>query len=87
MRPMSSIRITAHHVDAAPAPGREIVEVLADGVRRWQVEEMSCDDHPGALARLCLVFTSDMMMRRVYDYPADWRSLTNAELLALSWRR
>lgn len=32
-----------------------------------------------------LVFESDNAVRRVRDFPSDWRSLTNEELFALSW--
>lgn len=32
-----------------------------------------------------LVFESDNFIRRVRDFPADWRKLSDDELLALSW--
>jgi hypothetical protein len=32
-----------------------------------------------------LVFESDQVVRRVRDYPANWRSLSDEELFALSW--
>ena len=32
-----------------------------------------------------LVFESDTAVRRVRGYPADWRSLGDDELFALSW--
>jgi hypothetical protein len=32
-----------------------------------------------------LVFESDGVIRRVRNYPGDWRSLSPRELLALSW--
>jgi len=32
-----------------------------------------------------LIFESDVSMRRVRNYPADWRTLSDAELTALSW--
>jgi hypothetical protein len=54
---------------------------------RWQVDEVASADHPGAKQPRCLVFTSDTTMRRVYDYPADWRTLSESELFAVSWRR
>ena len=37
-------------------------------------------------ATASLVFESDAMMRRIRNYPADWRQLDDAELFALSWR-
>lgn len=33
-----------------------------------------------------LVFESDQVVRRVRDYPANWRDLSDDDLLALSWR-
>ncbi|MDB4874875.1 MAG: hypothetical protein JWM41_1321 [Gemmatimonadetes bacterium] len=32
-----------------------------------------------------LVFESDDVMRRVRDFPHDWRTLDDDRLLALSW--
>jgi hypothetical protein len=32
-----------------------------------------------------LVFESDNAVRRVRDFPSDWRALTDEELFALSW--
>ena len=71
-----------------PAITRDFLEVRADRAAiRWHVEEMTCEDHPGAVRPRCLVFMAALKMRRVYDYPADWRSLSDAALSALSWGR
>jgi len=32
------------------------------------------------------VFESDQVVRRVRDYPANWRDLSDDDLLALSWQ-
>ena len=32
-----------------------------------------------------LIFEHPASVRRVRNYPADWRTLTDAELVALSW--
>jgi hypothetical protein len=32
-----------------------------------------------------LVFESDGVVRRVRDFPADWRALSDADLWMLSW--
>ena len=66
---------------------RELEEHGPSGPIRWHVVEVATDDHLGALQPRCLVFTSHMKMRRVYDYPGHWRSLSDAELFALSWQR
>jgi hypothetical protein len=33
-----------------------------------------------------LLFDSDAVMRRVRDYPANWRELSDDDLYAISWR-
>ena len=32
-----------------------------------------------------LIFESDSTVRRVRNYPADWRALSDDQLIALSW--
>ena len=32
-----------------------------------------------------LIFESDMAVRRVRNYPANWRQLSDQDLLSLSW--
>jgi hypothetical protein len=59
----------------------------ADG-EWWSVQEVetSAYDRRGARS---LVFTNDveMVMRRVREYPANWASLSDADLSALSRHR
>jgi hypothetical protein len=33
-----------------------------------------------------LIFSSELAVRRVRDYPSDWYTLSEAALVALSWR-
>ena len=33
-----------------------------------------------------LIFSSELVVRRVRDYPSDWYTLTESALVALSWR-
>lgn len=58
----------------------------ADG-RRWTVRELSVGGAPWAQGPRCLVFEGEGRMRRVWDYPADWRDLSDPALEALSWNR
>lgn len=54
-----------------------------EGVR-WLVYELP----PSYLDRRrtpSLVFESEATVRRVRNYPATWRALSDAELIALSW--
>jgi hypothetical protein len=80
--------------DATPALERRIdpapVTFLQnlDGVwLHWSVVEIDARDVPGARAPYCLVFSRTECIRRVWDYPANWRTLDDLELAALSWRR
>jgi hypothetical protein len=56
----------------------------------WTVTERDGAGVPGnadgARGRRCLVFASPEAVRRVWDYPPDWRALPDAALFALSWR-
>ena len=57
--------------------------IIADH-EEWRVYELP----PGSYDRRgsnTLVFESDGVMRRVRNYPANWRCLSVQELLALSW--
>jgi hypothetical protein len=53
----------------------------------WSVVEVDAGAVPGARRPRCLVFTREDCLRRVWDYPADWRTLDDAGLAALSWHR
>ena len=55
----------------------------ADGTR-WQVSERKFADYDRRRGA-SLIFASDFAVRRVRDYPADWHTLSDEELLALSW--
>jgi hypothetical protein len=52
----------------------------------WSVHEAVPGAVEWARGARCLIFHSALGIRRVWTYPADWRSLTDAELEALSWR-
>ena len=49
----------------------------------YELSEREMDRRSGA----SLVFESENTVRRVRDYPADWRSFTDEQLAALSWGR
>lgn len=59
--------------------------LIIDGVQ-WLVYELPS---PGLDRRSSpsLVFESEDTMRRVRDFPPDWRSLADDELEKLSWSR
>jgi len=53
---------------------------------RWRVVEDACGriSDPTARTRRCLVFTTALFVRRIYDYPPDWARLSSEALIALS---
>jgi hypothetical protein len=53
----------------------------------WTVVEVDAAEVPGAQGPRCLLFTRDDCIRRVWHYPAEWRTLDVAGLAALSWQR
>jgi hypothetical protein len=66
----------------AAAPVRVFVD--AEGTR-WQVSERPFSDYDRRHG-LSLIFASEVAVRRVRDYPANWATLADDELFALSWR-
>ena len=53
----------------------------------WEVVEVDAAAVPGALGPRCLLFSRRDCIRRVWDYPVDWRTLDAVGLAALSWGR
>jgi hypothetical protein len=72
---------------APPAVGAGGVLEFTDytGVE-WRVVEDACGriSDPTARTRRCLVFTTALFVRRVYDFPIDWARLSSEALIALS---
>ena len=56
----------------------------ADG-STWSAHAVALGDVSWARAARCLVFQSELAIRRVWQYPADWRALPDAALEAPSW--
>ena len=74
--------------DSSPAPiktSESISRVFysADGTR-WHVSERPFGDYDRRRGP-SLIFASDFAVRRVRDFPADWHTLSDVDLLALSW--
>ena len=74
--------------DEAPDPTPVLYREHLDGAwLRWSVVEHDARDVPGVHGPRCLIFTSEDCIRRVWDFPVDWRALDAVGLTALSWRR
>lgn len=56
---------------------------LLSGTDRWLIAEVDARDIPGALGDRCLVFQSDHIARKLWEYPANWHSLSDYALAAL----
>jgi len=92
------MRLGARAVDRAVAipvqADAEARAMAADDARyfragdccEWRVREVDTSAHPWARGPRCLVFESDAFARRVWRYPAHWRSLPDAALEKLSWK-
>jgi hypothetical protein len=60
--------------------------VDADGLE-WEVLEVDGSNVPAARGERCLIFRSCAAVRRVWNYPKSWTSMSASELVNLSWHR
>jgi hypothetical protein len=56
----------------------------ADGIC-WHVYEQPSSEYDRRRG-VSLIFASEAAIRRVRTYPADWRTLSDEDLAALSWK-
>jgi hypothetical protein len=70
------------HATSAGAAVRVFVD--REGIR-WQVSERPFADYDRRRG-VSLIFASDGAVRRVREYPPSWMSLSDDDLLALSWK-
>ena len=64
----------------AAIPGERCVTDTAG--ERWRVYELSGATYD---RRSSLVFEAEHVIRRLRNYPGDWRALSDEELMRLSW--
>jgi hypothetical protein len=60
--------------------------IIVRGEREWRIREKNTGTVPGARAACCLICESDDVVRRIWNYPANWRELSDDELLRLCER-
>jgi hypothetical protein len=71
-------------VDSSPVSFSRII----DGVwLHWTVVEVDARMVPGSHGARCLIFTRQDCIRRVWDFPSEWRALDATALEELSWHR
>lgn len=79
---MSEIR---DQVDAVlRVPDARSRTFVADDGQIWHVSEQPFSEYDRRRG-FSLIFASELAVRRVRDYPADWFGLTEDALAALSW--
>ncbi len=71
---------------AGAARGEGVSFTSEDGTW-WRVYETEGVAVPGNRNALSLCFDSAWVIRRVSQYPDNWRELTPEQLEALSWKR
>ena len=69
------------------APGGEarIRSFTDDLGQTWLVSERPFSEYDRRSGS-SLIFSSELAVRRVRDYPSDWFALSDGDLAALSWR-
>lgn len=80
-RPSGSTRAPVPNETAPPA-SREARIFRDDGGVTWWVHEVN-GEYLGTVGATCLLVVSANELRRVWKYPAEWRSLSAEELLRL----
>jgi len=55
--------------------------ILCRGAVHWLIVEMDCRGQPGVRAAHCLVCENTAVVRRVWQYPENWYSLSDDELI------
>ena len=73
------IEVTRH--DERP-PTRSFTDHLG---QTWLVTEQPFSEYDRRSGS-SLIFSSELAVRRVRDYPSDWFTLSEPALVALSWR-
>jgi hypothetical protein len=58
----------------------EPISFMDAGYVLWRVSERDARNDPGRRADYCLIFSSPDAVRRVWKYPSNWHSLSDAEL-------
>jgi hypothetical protein len=70
------------------ADKESLVRIFLDEVGvEWQVRETDGRKVPASRGERCLIFRSSQAIRRVWNYPAQWRDLGPDELIRVSWNR
>lgn len=81
--PTSSVMVHDDHPSALTSGYDRRERLFVVGGVHWRVRLVDSFDR----RRPDLLFESDSVIRRVRAYPEDWHSMSDDELLKLSWNR
>jgi hypothetical protein len=74
------------HTDARRAEDERRSRRFTDELgQTWLVSEQAFSEYDRR-SGFSLIFSSELAVRRVRDYPSDWFTLSEPDLAALSWR-
>jgi hypothetical protein len=73
-------------IEAVRSGGRPRTRTFTDDLgQTWLVTEQPFSEYDRRSGS-SLIFSSELAVRRVRDYPSDWYTLSESALAALSWR-
>jgi hypothetical protein len=73
-------------IQAARSTERPRTRTFTDDLgQTWLVSEQPFSEYDRRRGS-SLIFSSELAVRRVRDYPSDWHTLPESALVALSWR-
>jgi hypothetical protein len=78
LRPLDR-RNHAHDLEVSQTTNR----LIQRGSAQWSLREVDAHSVPGARAPKCLICESTDVIRRLWAYPADWKSLSDDALWTL----
>ena len=72
--------------EVQPSTDRTRIRSFTDALgQTWLVSEQPFSEYDRR-SGFSLIFSSELAVRRVRNYPKDWFALSDTELAALSWR-
>ena len=86
VRDVRCLRLEANAVTEGRLETLSERSILTVTGTRWRVREAAVHGVPGAEAATCLIFDGGTVCRRLWRYPARWRELADAALLAIMER-
>lgn len=82
----SHMTVSREHTDARRVEAERRSRRFTDDLgQAWLVSEQAFSEYDRR-SGFSLIFSSELAVRRVRDYPSDWFTLSEDDLAALSWR-